>query len=70
VSMRNRPHHLISGSVAFDRDHNPAFGGDEAGAVGPISKSGNQPKPPTVTHRPATHGARCTLGAGVGATSS
>ena len=23
--MRDRPHQLISGSVAFDRDHNPAF---------------------------------------------
>jgi len=34
--MRDKPHHLISGSVAFDRDHNPAFCGYEAGPVGPI----------------------------------
>ena len=58
--MRHRPHHLISGSVAFDRDHNPAFCGYEAGAVGPIFHSGNQPRLATVTHRPATHGVRCT----------
>jgi hypothetical protein len=34
--MRDRPHHLISGSVAFDRDHNPASAGCEAGPVGSI----------------------------------
>src|SRR5215470_11077827 len=58
LSLRQRPHQLISGSVIGTVTHNPAFSGRGGRTVGPIWKSGNEPSGCTVTHRPGTQALR------------